>query len=346
MKVAFFAYPSSFQNKGGGEILLEKTEEYLRKKGVTVKRFDMWNDKLDDFDVLHIFGSVKECLGLMKTARAKGVKVALASIFWSDFCRAFYEEGPPAKKAEMVIRHAMKIVFPFFPSPRRSMFRTADIVFPNSEGEARQISRLFSIPIEKMFVVPNGVDRKYADGSSGLFLEKYGLKDFVLSVGRIEPRKNQLNLIRAMKGVDRDLVLIGEPVSGYEWYYDKCLKEAGENVRFLGHMPNDSELLMSAYASCEVFVLPGWFETPGLAALEAALAGAKIVATRGGSTKEYFNDMVLYIRPNAPEDMRLNIKKALGEDKTDKLKRFVLDYYTWEKVAEKNIEGYKTVMGK
>ena len=70
--------------------------------------------------------------------------------------------------------------------------------------------------------------------------------------------------------------------------YDKCVKEAGSNVKFLGDLDHSSDMLRSAYAACDVFVLPGWFETPGLAALEAALAGAKVVATKGGSTKEYF----------------------------------------------------------
>ena len=105
IKAAFFVYPSAFQNKGGGEILLEKIEQYVAKKGVEVKRFDMWRDKLEDFDILHVFGSVKECLPLMEVARTRGVKVVLESIFWSDFRRAFHEEGSTATKIEMVLRH-------------------------------------------------------------------------------------------------------------------------------------------------------------------------------------------------------------------------------------------------
>jgi glycosyltransferase involved in cell wall biosynthesis len=103
-------------------------------------------------------------------------------------------------------------------------------------------------------------------------------------------------------------------------------------------------MLSSAYAACDVFVLPGWFETPGLAALEAALAGAKVVATDGGSTKEYFEDKVLYIRPHKPADMRKKIAWALEADKTAELKKMILDRYLWEKVAERTIEGYRRVL--
>lgn len=346
MKVAFFTYPSAFQNIGGGEILLKKTREYLDKENVQVECFDTWTDSIEDFDILHVFGSVKDCLGLMQVASSRGVKVVVSSIFWSDFRRAFNEQGSLLKKAELIIRHTLKVICPAFPSSRRKIFQVADAIFPNSDNEARQISKLFAIPMNKMFVVPNGVDKEFASASPEAFVDKYGFKNFVLYVGRIEPRKNQLNLIKAMKGIDSDLVLIGEPVSGYEWYYDKCVSEAGENVHFLGKMPHQSGLLVSAYAACDVFVLPGWFETPGLAALEAALAGAKVVATDGGSTKEYFKDRVLYIKPNDPKDIHEKIKAAISKPKTDELKKFVLDSLTWEKVTEKNIEGYEWVMEK
>ncbi|MFC1570708.1 glycosyltransferase family 4 protein [Candidatus Omnitrophota bacterium] len=346
MKIAFLTYPAAMQNIGGGEVLLEKSKEYLEKEDIQVDYFDIWNGRIEDYDVLHVFGSVKDCLGLVQVAKSRGVKVAVSSIFWSDFRRAFFEQGSIKKKAELVVRHALKVLCPGFPSARRKMFQAADIIFPNSENEARQVSRLFGVSMDKMFVVPNGVDRKFANAGREAFIKKYGLKDFVLYVGRIEPRKNQLNLIRAMKDVNTDLVLVGEHVSGYEWYYDKCKSEAGSNVHFLGKMPHQSDLLMSAYAACDIFVLPGWFETPGLVALEAALAGAKVVATEGGSTKEYFKDKVLYIKPNSPEDIRKKILEAISREKTDELKNYVIDSFTWEKVTQKNMEGYELVLKK
>ena len=42
---------------------------------------------------------------------------------------------------------------------------------------------------------------------------------------------------------------------------------------WLGRLDHHDPLLASAYAAARVFALPSWFETPGLAALEAALAG-------------------------------------------------------------------------
>lgn len=344
MKIAYFVYPSAFQNKGGGEILLEKLEERVKSKGVTVKRFDTWNDKIESFDILHVFGSVKECLPLMDIAASKGVKIVLESIFWSDFRRAFFETGPAIIKAEMIARHLTKILFPFFPSSRKKMFETADLIIPNSVNEARQIARLFNIPQKKMFVVPNGVDMTFSSSSKNVFVKKYNLENFVLTVGRIEPRKNQLNLIKAMNGIDKALVIIGEAVTGYEWYYEKCRKAAGENTHFLGKIDHDSDLLKSAYKAAGIFVLPGWFETPGLAALEAGISGSKLVATSGGSTKEYFLDKALYINPASSNDIRVKIRTALETEKTTDLQKLIIDNYTWDKVAEKTIEAYEKAL--
>ena len=52
-------------------------------------------------------------------------------------------------------------------------------------------------------------------------------------------------------------------------------QRGGEAVRWLGASDHDDPLLASAYAAARVFALPSWFETPGLAALEAALAGRR-----------------------------------------------------------------------
>ncbi|MDD4013839.1 MAG: hypothetical protein PHW14_06580, partial [Candidatus Omnitrophica bacterium] len=153
MRVLFYSYPSAFQNPGGGEVQLIKTMEYLQKQGIHVKKFDQWSDRFEDYDILHIFGSVKDCLGLTKTAKSKGIKIALSTIFWSDFRRALGESGSVKERAMLVARQAAKTLFPNFPSARRQLMETADILFPNGEGEAGQLVKYFKMPRKKIFVV-------------------------------------------------------------------------------------------------------------------------------------------------------------------------------------------------
>ncbi|MFA6635566.1 MAG: glycosyltransferase [Candidatus Omnitrophota bacterium] len=345
MRVLFYSYPSAFQNPGGGEVQLDKTMQYLRQAGVDVKKFDQWNDKLEDFDIFHVFGSVKDCLGLVRTAKSKGVKIALSTIFWSDFRRAIKETRSFSDRAGLLVRQAAKSFFPAFPSARRELMLASDILFPNGEGEADQLARYFAVDRNKLFVVPNGVDGRFRNASPDEFIKRYGIKDCVLYVARIEPRKNQLNFIRAMKSFsERPIVFIGAPVSDYEDYYGQCREEASKNMHFLGHVEHDSTLLEAAYASCSVFALTSWFETPGLSALEAALSGANIVITDGGCAREYFGDMAIYTCPDDITSIRSSVREAHEAPKNHQLAEHVFANFTWDKVASKTIEGYEKIL--
>lgn len=346
MKVLFYSYPSAYQNPGGGEVQLDKTMEYLKRRGVEVKKFDQWNDKFEDYDILHVFGSVKDCLGLVRTAKGKGIKIALSTVFWSDMRRALRETASPKERMLLLARHAAKSFLPFLPSARKELMELADILFPNGEGEGEQVAKYFRADKRKIFVVPNGVDESFKDASGYDFVNKYGYKDFILYVGRIEPRKNQLNFIKALKTIDRDVVFLGGPVSDYLGYYEECRSEATDKMHFPGYIEHSSPLLASAYAASRVFALTSWFETPGLSALEAALAGTNIVITDGGCTKEYFGDMAFYAKPDDLENIRLATLAACKAPKDGRLKSHILGNYTWDKVAQRTIEGYEKILGK
>ncbi len=220
----------------------------------------------------------------------------------------------------------------------------ADALLPNSASEAEQVSRLFAIDKSKMHIVPLGVDEKFNQADPSKFKKSYGMDNFILSVGRIEPRKNQLNLIKAMKGSGKRLVFIGDPVIGLEKYYQECKSLAGEGAVFLSRLSHNSEMLASAYAACEVFVLQGWFETPGLAALEAGLSGAKLAVTKGGSTKDYFKDFVQYFNPADPRSIKAAVNNAFLEKQSDNLKQHIYSHYLWSHSAEENIKVYEGLL--
>lgn len=344
-KLYFHTYASAFQSPGGGEILLLKLKEYLEKRDIKVKLFDPWRDQLDGDSILHVFGSVKECLGLMEAAKARGTRIVMTPIFWSSWRRALFMEGSIRGRAGQVVRHAAKVFFPAFPSSRRKMFLLSDLLLPNSDGEARAVARYFAISSNRFFVVPNGVDSRFEEADGADFRKKFKLDKFILSVGRIEPRKNQLRLIRAARRFPLPLVLVGEPVATEKAYYEQCLREADGKVQFLGGLDHDSVLLSSAYAGCEVFVLQGHFETPGLAALEAALAGAKIAATKAGSTTEYFGGFVDYLDPTSVDSIRRAVERALERPRTTELKTFVSEHHTWDRVVDRLVQAYENVAG-
>jgi glycosyltransferase involved in cell wall biosynthesis len=104
-------------------------------------------------------------------------------------------------------------------------------------------------------------------------------------------------------------------------------------------------MLASAYAACDTFVLPSMFETPGIAALEAALAGAKVVITPYGGTKEYFRDLAGYVEPSSVVSIRNGIKAALERKKGTELREHVRKSFLWQTVAQKTAAAYREVSG-
>lgn len=342
-RIFFYVYPSAFQNPGGGEILLKKTKEYLEKRGVHIKLFDLWSDKFQTGDLLHVFGSVKEALGLMETAKSKGVRIVISPIVWYNWQSCFRIAYDFKERTRCLLRQAVKSFLPLIPSDRKKMMHLSDLVLASSQMEADQISRYFLVPKNHVKIVTYGAEDSFAEANADIFRKKYRLSEFILTVGRIEPRKNQLSLIRAMKGVDLPLVIIGDAVSHHQNYYQQCRNEAGDNVHFLGALDADSDELKSAFAACSVFVLATWFETPGLAALEAGLSGTRIVITREGSTKEYFKDYVDYVNPENIKDIRNKIRTALNRQKKNDLQQYLRRNYLWQNTAAQTWDCYQSI---
>ena len=118
---------------------------------------------------------------------------------------------------------------------------------------------------------------------------------------------------------------------------------AASRVSWLGRLDHHDPLLASAYAAARVFALPSWFETPGLAALEAGLAGCSITITPYGSTRDYFGDLVEYARPDRPAEIRRAVMKCWEDGPDPRLSRSIATHYLWPNVAQITAEVYDQV---
>lgn len=347
LKVLYSTYPAAFQIYGGAEIQLLKTKENIEKiSGCKIKLFDMFDDRLNQYDLLHVFYMQPDNLLLSQTAKRVGLKFVLSPVYWKEHAKATDIIGPLAFMRFYSNLKRYKFATSQEVFPWKDFLELADMILPNSKMEADQLSRDFKINSKKFWVVPNGVEERFASADPSLFLEKYGVADFVLYVARIMKRKNPLGVIKVCKDLKIPLVVIGAPNIGEEDYFYECRRVAksGENIQMIGFLPHDSAELSSAYAAAKVFALPSNFETPGLAALEAGLAGCNLVITSQGSTKEYFRENAWYVDPWSTKDLRVKIESAYGQPKSTKLKKLILENYTWKKAAEKTLEAYKSIL--
>jgi len=190
--------------------------------------------------------------------------------------------------------------------------------------------------IEKQYVVvPNGVNVSE-------FSSEGGNRSIVLCVSRIEGRKNQINLIRAMNGTGLHLYLVGMPALNQPSYYRLCRKLAGENIHFTGYV--SFEQLLGYYRQSRVHVLPSWFETTGLSSLEAAKMGCNVVISDRGDVRSYFKDDAWYCDPANPDSIREAVMEAYEAPFNKTLAHRVGNEYTWENAARETIKGYRKAL--
>ncbi|PTB20705.1 glycosyl transferase [Trinickia symbiotica] len=291
MKVLFATYPMAFHTPGGGEIQLLAYRKYLPAHGVEVTLFDQWNPRFLEHDIVHFFSCVGGSVHFCNFIKQLGIPLVVSSSLWiTEETKHLYPVGE--------IKH---------------QFALADRVVANSDTECEALAQVFELPREKFATVYNGVEHTfYEPVAPELFRDQFAIRGpFVLNVGNIEPRKNQLTLVRALKATPEvKLVLIGHQRDPD--YARACFEEGGNQVMYLGHLPHDSVLLRSAYAAADVFCLPSTLETPGLAALEAHAAGCPAAVTEVGSTQEYFGDSVSYLHPTDVESVLSAIQSALA----------------------------------
>lgn len=334
LKVAFFQFfPPTLWTPGGGEVQLHQTREALQRLGVEVELFDPWSPRRD-YDVLHVFGSTYQLSDFVVTAGRVGMRVVVSPITYTV---------KPGWTWRLWRRVDPLLPVPTLYTYRRRIYEAADLLLPSSEAEARQLEAHFSVPRARMVVVPHGVEARFDGASPEPFVERFGLRDFVLMVGRISHHKGQVRLIRALQGTGLQVVFIGLP----DPEDPGCVEEFQELsrrlqwVHYLGPIEHGSPLLPSAYAAARAHALPSRSECPGLVSLEAALAGTNVVAGRRGTIHEYLGEEAFYCDPESLPSIRRAVLEAVGAPLQEGLRRRVRERFTWDRVAQQLREVYE-----
>jgi len=336
--------PTALGAPGGGEVQMFALAQALRVMGLQARPWRPWEDDLCEVDCLHLFGSLPEHLPVVEAARRRGVPVVLSTIAWFAPACVWREPRPLIRRLAGCAALWARARWTGLPSWRRRLYHAVDRLLPNSQAEAEQLVGYYGVPAERIDVVPNGTDPRFARGDAEPFARLVGGRGFVLCPGRIEPRKNQLGLIRAMRGAGVPMVVLGDAVPGHASYGAACRRAADRNVRFVRALRHDDPLLASAYAACGCLALASWFETPGLVALEAAASGVPLVLPRGGCAAEYFGDLAEYVRPHDGAGIRRAVLAALRRRRDPRLAEHVLANFTWDAAARATCQAYDKVL--
>ena len=206
-----------------------------------------------------------------------------------------------------------------------------------SESTRNDLVSLYGANPDRIRVVPHGGgDTPHVRPASASQLGELGLAgDFVLQVGRIEARKNQVAALAAVERVP-GLTLA---VAGPEIDSGLAAKlRASRSCRVLGRV--DDATLELLYTRAKAVVVPSLYEGFGLPVLEAMSRGQVVVAARTSSLPEVGGDAVLYV--DDPGDVAAFagvLQQAVaGGDARAALTRRAVKHareFTWDRCAQK-----------
>ncbi len=335
MKVLFHAYNCCFQNVSGGvQVRIEEIKKLLESNGITVDYFSPHQTKIKDYDILHVFMLNTETLQLISFAKSVGVKVVLSSIvsikggntiaFW---CR-----------------------FPIIPTIFRqkySIVQKCDAIISETPAEAKFIHKYYKASFQKLNVIPNGVE-ELGDGTNEIFDLLGKVNPYALIVGRFDENKNQLNVIRALRGANYDVVFIGGVgINGPTIYYNQCVNaaEGYSNIHFLGWLPSNSKELNSAYKNAHAVLLPSHHETFGLVATEGAMSGAHVCLSKTIALNSFdVFDKNKSFDPDDIHEIRRVVDKAMSIPKGGELKDAVKQAFSWNVIVKQHIDIYNKLL--
>lgn len=329
MKVLFYTRKNLQENPAGDTTIIQALRKHLRKLEIKVDLCTDQNVNLNTYDLVHLFNvsRASEIYNFLKLLPRESKATVLTPIYWDlrDYLKKINRKG----KLDAWTNGERK---------RQYIFNHIDLSILHCNEEAHMIKQNYKYnkPYE---IIPYGT-RVIKKEAFNYIKNQYGFERYVLCVGRICPQKNQLSLIRALKNDLIPMVFVGN-INDVK-YYETCRAEAKQNTIFIHQIHHHQ--LDNLYHHAHVHILPSWLEYPGLTSLEAGAAGCNIVSTDIGSAKEVFWNMIDYCDPGSLESIRTSTLKALEMPKTDLLKNYILEHYTWEKYAMKLQAQYKHLL--
>ncbi|MCB9799056.1 glycosyltransferase family 4 protein [Candidatus Nomurabacteria bacterium] len=207
---------------------------------------------------------------------------------------------------------------------------------------------------QKIQVVHHGYDKGYEQRSDpkkvSKILNKYGIqKSYILSVGRLELKKNTVQIIQSFEKlkerlpeVDLQLVLVGKPGYGYE-KIELALRESPyrDDIILPGWIPQ--EHMRALYALAEVFLYPSVYEGFGMPLLESFASKTPVIASDLQVLEEVGGQAGVYVDFSDVESIARSLEAILKIDtlREEKIQlgQERLQQFSWKKCAQETLQS-------
>jgi glycosyltransferase involved in cell wall biosynthesis len=242
---------------------------------------------------------------------------------------------------------------------RRTVKRAARIL-TGSEFSRSSILKVYGdLEEDKVVVVPNAAASEFRpisrEAATATVRERFSIAaPFVLSVGDLQPRKNQIGLIKAFARLvnaypqlKQNLVLAGKET----WFADQVHKAARESgvsdrIQFFGFVSDDD--LLQLYNACDLFVFPSFYEGFGLPALEAMACGRAVACSHTSALPEVVDGAAILFDPYALDEIVRALADLLLDRelraRTERLGLQRAAHFSWQKTAQRTLEVFHDVL--
>jgi len=322
-------YPMSLMEGGLQEQAMESYRA-LVAKGADVELFN-WCERKPLADIYHFMGFPPYLSKLMELVYLAGRPYVITMLF-----------GARKRVMLAAIRQRLKSQVLRQRSRYDAVMRASAIV-TNLEKDADAASLVYGVDRKRISVVLNGVTDNFFNARPDVWQQQFGDKPFVLSVGAIQPRKNQLLLLQACNSLRLPVVLLGPILPGCQDYGNKIAVEANINKQFGGQwlttVRNEDALMPSAFSACRLFALISDAETQPLSVMQAMAARKPILLMKSNYvTHPLFCKLPLITSHEVgavAEAIKVQWEKGTPSDCSRDL--------TWGYVAEQLMEIYKQI---
>jgi glycosyltransferase involved in cell wall biosynthesis len=195
---------------------------------------------------------------------------------------------------------------------------SADKIIAISRQTKHDIETFFHVPPEKVELIYQPVSPVFYEKQNVTeLLEKYHLpEEFILSVGTLEPRKNQLALLQALqsKEIQIRVVFVGKQTSSYMTEIKRFLEEneMESQVQFLSNIPESD--LAALYQTAVLSVYISVFEGFGLPVIESMACGCPVITSSVSVLPETAGDAAVLCNPAKVEEIAQKVLLLLEND--------------------------------
>lgn len=240
---------------------------------------------------------------------------------------------------------------------RRTIERAVKVITP-SEFSRSAIAKAYQLDSSRIAAVPLGISPIFRplgrEGATAAVRKRFGVfSPFVLTVGDLQPRKNQLGLIAAFEELiqahpelPHRLVIVGKRT----WFADQIVDAArrcktADRILFTGFV--DDEELLQLYNAADVMAFPSFYEGFGLPILEAMACARAVVCSNTSAMPEVANAAALLFDPASKSEIVRALRDVLLDaELRGRMERLGLQrasQFTWERTARHTLEIYYDV---